>query len=73
MYLYPQTLTSSGLSFSATYGGQTYTTQAGAIKPALEEGNSYEYTITVNQTGLIVSGCTIEDWIGHSDKVTAQQ
>ena len=73
MYLYPQTLTSSGLSFSATYGGQTYTTQTGAIKPALEEGNSYEYTITVNQTGLIVSGCTIEPWTEHSEEVTAEQ
>lgn len=73
MYLYPQTLTSSGLSFSATYGGQTYTTQTGAINPALEEGNSYEYTITVNQTGLIVSGCTIEPWTEHSEEVTAKQ
>lgn len=73
MYLYPQTLTSSGLSFSATYGGQTYTTQAGAINPALEEGNSYQYTITVNQTGLIVSRCTIEPWTEHSEKVTAEQ
>ena len=73
MDLYPQNLTSSGLSFSATYGGQTYTTQTGAIKPALEEGNSSEYTITVNQTGLIVSGCTIEEWIGHSYNITAEQ
>lgn len=72
MYLYPQTL-ASGLSFSATYGGQTYTTQTGAINPALEEGNSYEYTITVNQTGLIVSGCTIEPWTEHSEEITAQQ
>lgn len=73
MYLYPQTLTLSGLSFSATYDGQTYTTQAGAINPALKEGNSYEYTITVNQTGLIVSGCTIEPWTEHSEEVTAEQ
>ena len=73
MYLYPQTLTSSGLSFSATYDGQTYTTQAGAINPELVAGNSYEYTITVNKTGLIVSGCTIEDWIGNVNEVTAQQ
>ena len=72
MYLYPQTLTSSGLSFSATYDGQTYTTQAGAINPELVAGNSYEYTITVNKTGLIVSGCTIEDWIGNVNEVTAQ-
>ena len=73
MYLYPQTLTSSGLSFSATYDGQTYTTQAGAINPALEAGNSYQYTITVNNTGLIVSGCTIEPWTEHSKEVTAKQ
>nr|WP_325287627.1 fimbrillin family protein [uncultured Bacteroides sp.] len=73
MYLYPQTLTSSGLSFSATYDGQTYTTQAGAINPELVAGNSYEYTITVNQTGLIVSGCTIEPWTEHSEEVTAKQ
>ena len=73
LYLYPQTLTSSGLSFSATYNGQTYTTQAGAINPALDEGNSYEYTITVNNTGLIVSGCTIEPWTEHSEEVTAKQ
>lgn len=32
------------------------------IKPALEAGYSYTYTITVKKTGLTLSGSTIENW-----------
>lgn len=58
--LYPQTL-SNPLTFKATIDGQSYVNSS-AIRPALAEGMSYTYTITVKKTGLSVSGCTIENW-----------
>lgn len=60
MILYPQTLTGA-LTFSATVAGEAYTNTT-TIQPGLAAGTSYEYTITVNQTGLDVSGCTIAPW-----------
>ncbi len=58
--LYPQTLTGA-LTFKATVDGQTYSNTT-SINPSLAAGTSYTYTITVNKTGLTVSGCTIGDW-----------
>lgn len=58
--LYPQTL-GSALTFKAVIEGQTYVNTT-AINPALKEGLSYTYTITVKKTGLTVSGCTIVVW-----------
>ena len=63
--LYPQTL-SGALTFKAVIGGQTYVNNQD-IKPALEAGYSYTYTITTKKTGLELSGCTIEDWIILAD------
>ena len=61
----PQTL-DNALTFTAEVDGQTYTNSS-LIKPALESGKSYQYTITVSKTGLTVSGCTITDWtVGSS-------
>lgn len=60
MIVYPQTL-SSALIFTAVVNSQNYVNSI-SIKPALAAGNSYEYTITINKTGLVVSGCTIADW-----------
>lgn len=59
MILYPQTL-SEALSLEITADGQKYVNTT--IQPALAEGTSYEYTITVNKTGLSVSGCSIGVW-----------
>lgn len=56
----PQTLETT-LTFTAKVDGQTYANSS-LIKPALESGKSYRYTITVSKTGLTVSGCTITDW-----------
>lgn len=56
----PQTL-DKALTFTAKVDGQTYANSS-LIKPALESGKSYRYTITVSKTGLTVSGCTITDW-----------
>lgn len=58
--LYPQTL-GTALTFTATINGQEYVNTTD-INPALAAGTSYEYTITVNKTGLTVSGCTISTW-----------
>lgn len=57
--LYPQTL-SAALAFKAEIGGRTYTNST--IRPDLEAGKSYTYTVTVKKTGLVISGCTIADW-----------
>lgn len=58
--VYPQSL-GSALTFMATIDEQTYSNSSD-INPALAAGMSYTYTITVNKTGLTVSGCTIENW-----------
>lgn len=63
MILLPQTLTDYlNFEISPDDGqSQTYSNK-NLIKPALEAGYSYTYTITVRKTGLTVSGSTIEDW-----------
>lgn len=61
MILYPQSLSGSPLTFSATIDNQTYTNSSD-IQPALAAGTSYTYTITMKKTGLTVSGCTIASW-----------
>lgn len=58
--LVPQTL-AEPLKFKAELAGQIFLNETG-IKPTLESGKSYKYTITVRKTGLTVSGCTIVDW-----------
>lgn len=67
--LYPQNHSVSGLTVTATIAGQTY--QA-TIKPNLESGKSYTYTITAKKQGLEVTGCTVTDWTnGGSDSADA--
>lgn len=63
MILLPQTLTDFlSLAITPDDGeNQTYSSKD-LIKPALEAGYSYTYTITVKKTGLTVSGSTIEPW-----------
>lgn len=58
--LYPQE--NANLIFKANIDNQEYTTPSGKIAPKLEAGNSYTYTVTVNKTGVTVSGCTVEKW-----------
>lgn len=61
LILLPQDASAAGLPLTINIGGQNYM-NTGDIKPKLEAGNSYTYTITVKKTGLTVSGCTITDW-----------
>jgi len=63
MILLPQTLTDFlSLDITPDDGeNQTYSNKD-LIKPALEAGYSYTYTITVKKTGLTISGSTIENW-----------
>ena len=76
MILLPQTL-ADYLNFEMIPDdgmSQTYANKD-KIKPALEAGYSYTYTITVKKTGLAISGCTIEDWNdggSHSGDATMQ-
>ena len=67
--LYPQDHTSSSLTVKATIAGQTY---EATIKPNLESGKSYTYTITAKKQGLVVTGCTVTNWAdGGSDSADA--
>lgn len=61
LILLPQDASTSGLPLTINIAGQDYK-NTGDIKPNLEAGHSYTYTITVKKTGLVVSGCTITDW-----------
>lgn len=58
--LYPQE--NANLIFKANIDSQEYTTPSGKITPELKPGYSYTYTVTVNKTGVTVSGCTVEKW-----------
>lgn len=70
--LYPQTL-ASPLVFTATIDNRDYT-NGDQIKPELNAGNSYTYTITVKKTGLEISTCTIQDWTnGGEFNIDAEQ
>ena len=63
MILLPQTL-ADFLNFEISPDdgeNQTYSNKD-LIKPALEAGYSYTYTITVKKTGLTLSESTIENW-----------
>lgn len=62
LILLPQDLTANALNVSVVIGGQTYSNNTD-VKPNLEAGYSYTYTITVKKTGLAVSGCTISNWV----------
>ena len=67
--LYPQDHSVSGLTVKATIANQTY---EATIKPNLESGKSYTYTITAKKQGLVVTGCTVTDWTnGGSDSADA--
>jgi len=61
LILLPQDASQTKLPIKITINGNTYTNDSD-IKPNLEAGYSYTYTITVKKTGLTVSGCTITDW-----------
>jgi len=57
MILFPQE--GANLTFKADIGVQTY---EAILTPVLEAGYVYRYNITVKNTGLSVSVCTIHDW-----------
>jgi len=61
LILLPQDASQTKLPIKITINGNTYTNDSD-IKPNLEAGYSYTYTITVKKTGLTVSGCTIAEW-----------
>lgn len=63
MILLPQTLNNS-LNFEITLNdneAQTFSNNT-MIKPALEPGYSYTYTVTLKKTSLSINANTIEDW-----------
>lgn len=63
MILLPQTLADFlNFEISPDDGESQAYSNKGLIKPALEAGYSYTYTITVKKTGLTLSGSTIENW-----------
>lgn len=66
LILLPQDVSGNPLKVAVGIAGQTYSNNE-AIKPNLKAGYSYTYTITVKKTGLVVSGCTITDWVDGGD------
>ncbi len=61
--LYPQSLSTLTLSASLFDGDLTLSTgNLATTLTSLAKGNSYTYTITVNEYGLTVSGSEINDW-----------
>jgi len=60
MILIPQTLTQA-LSFCASPADEMYQEYKNSrdINPALAAGYSYKYTVTLDKTGVTVSGCEI--------------
>lgn len=58
--LIPQTQTQ--IALEVTYNGEKYTAALNVHNSKLEEGYSYTYTVTINNTGLVVSECEITDW-----------
>ena len=63
MILLPQTLADYlNLEITPDDGESQAYSNKDMIKPALEAGYSYTYTITVKKTGLTLSGSTIENW-----------
>ncbi len=69
--LYPNNY-STALSFSATIDGQTYSNSSD-IKPNLEAGKTYTYTITMTQQGIETvdedtsDGWTANDWTSGAE------
>jgi hypothetical protein len=61
LILLPQDLSQSPLTLAITLDGQTYK-NATLIAPKMQPGYSYTYNITVNLTGLTLSGSTINAW-----------
>lgn len=63
MILLPQTLADYlNLEITPDDGESQAYSNKDLIKPALDAGYSYTYTITVKKTGLTLSGSTIENW-----------
>jgi hypothetical protein len=62
LLLVPQDLSDAPLTLAITLDGQTYQ-NATLIAPNMQPGYSYTYNITVNLTGLTLSGSTIKAWV----------
>lgn len=62
LILLPQDASQNGLPLTVNVNGVDFKNN-GDIKPNLEAGKYYTYTITVKKTKLVVSGCTITDWV----------
>lgn len=68
----PQTLAES-LSFRAEIDGQAYYNSS-AIRPALESGMSYRYSVTVRKDGISVGSCAVSGWTdGGEENVSSSQ
>jgi|WetSurMetagenome_2_1015567.scaffolds.fasta_scaffold171720_2 hypothetical protein len=60
LILFPSSLTSLA-TLSVTSGGVTYTAASFTV-PTMAAGNNYEIDVTINKTGLSISGSTITNW-----------
>lgn len=64
LILFPQGVNDGKFNLSLTLGGQIYKTELSIPndKTALDNGNKYAYTITVNKTDITVKSSSIAGW-----------
>lgn len=55
----------AGFTFKAKVGGQEY---SATLTPAFAPGVCYSYNITIKNTGLKISACSIRDWVTEGTK-----
>lgn len=67
----PQSVTSGKIALELTYNSQTYKTELTVEDSKFQAGNSYDYTVTINNTGLEVTSATITNWESKTDSGTA--
>lgn len=67
----PQSPTDGKITLELTYNNQTYKTDLNVNDSKFQAGYSYDYTVTINNTGLEVSSASITDWTSKSASGTA--
>lgn len=63
LILFPQTIGNKVMLRITDSDGQDYACELKFDGNSLLSGNNYQYTVTVNKTGLTVNQSTIQDWV----------
>ena len=70
LIIFPQTVEKVRLKISDTEG-QDYACDLTFAGNRIDSGNNYQFTITVNKTGLTLDQSTINEWINKDSSATA--